>query len=83
MHFRLNITAKLIISYIISLIFLIFGWSVFGTRFFENKLIKETKSSFYNSLSGIAENYKKGYYNNLLNSADLSMELDIMSDYPT
>lgn len=81
MHFRLNITAKIIISYIISLIFLIFGWSVFGTRFFENKLIIETKSSFYNSLSGIAETYKKGYYNNLLNSADLSMELDIMSDY--
>ncbi len=81
MRFRLNITAKLIISYFISLICLIFGWSVFGTRFFENELIKETKSSYYNSLSGIADNYKKGYYNNFLNSADLSIELDIISDY--
>ncbi|MCI8307428.1 MAG: HAMP domain-containing histidine kinase [Lachnospiraceae bacterium] len=81
MHFRLNITAKLIISYVISLIFLIFGWSVFGTRFFEHKLIKDTNSTFYNSLSGVADNYKKGYYNNLLNSADLSIELDIISDY--
>lgn len=81
MHFRLNITSKIIISYFISLIFLIFGWSVFGTHFFENKLIKDTKSSFYDSLSGIANNYKEGYYNNLLNNTDLSVELDILSDY--
>lgn len=81
MHFRLNITAKLIISYIISLLILVFGWSVFGTRFFENRLIKDTKSSFYNALSEISDNYMKGYYNNSLTNSDLSTELDIMSDY--
>lgn len=81
MHFRLNITAKLIISYIISLLILVFGWSVFGTRFFENRLIKDTKSSFYNALSEISDNYMKGYYNNSLTNSDLSTELDIISGY--
>lgn len=81
MHFRLNITTKLIISYIISLLFLVFGWSVFGTRFFEYRLIKDTKSSFYNALSEIADNYMKGYYNNSLTNSELSTELDIISGY--
>lgn len=74
-------TAKLVIVYLLSLCFLIFGWSVFGTRFFESRLIKNTKSLFYDSLSDISSNYMKGYYNDSLTNADLSFELDVMSSY--
>lgn len=81
MRIRLNATAKLIFAYIITLSIIIFGWSVFGTKFFESKLIRNTKSEFYNSLSTIADGYMKGYYNNDLNDSDLSIELDIISDY--
>lgn len=81
MKFLNKITTKLIIAYILSLCVLIFGWSVFGTQFFEYRLIKDTKSKFYNSLSGITTNYMNGYYNDSLTNADLSSELDIVSSY--
>ena len=81
MKLHLNAAGKLALTYIFTLAVLIFGWSVYGTHFFENKLKVQTQTDFYNALAGISDNYIKGYYNNMLVNADLQTEIKIISKY--
>ena len=81
MKLHLNVAGKLALTYIFTLAVLIFGWSVYGTHFFENKLRVQTQTDFYNALAGISDNYIKGYYNNMLVNADLQTEIKIISKY--
>lgn len=72
---------KLLISYVIIIGTLLFGWSVFGMRLQEKYITTNMRDMFYNALSGISDNYIKGYYNNILVNADLQTEIKILGNY--
>jgi len=69
---------KLLICYAITMIVLFFGWSVAGTRFFEERLIDLDKDSLYHELRLISDNYVKGYFSKSLVDDKLSKTFSLL-----
>lgn len=71
---------KLFFCYIVTLLLLLFGWTILGPRLISHNLIEKNETTLYNEAKQIAGNYMSGYYTQLTNS-ELTNEISVLSQY--
>ena len=73
-------SVKLFSCYIITLVFLLFGWAIIGPKLISHNLANEEETLLYNKARQLAGNYISGYYASLSNS-ELTKEISVLSEY--
>lgn len=81
MHINFKLTLKLTICYLITITLLIFGWSSFGTSFFEHRLSTDTEKKLYEEATKINNSFMSGYYDNMLTDEEFKSQLHLLADY--
>lgn len=81
MKHSINITIKLFICYILTLVFIIFGWSTGGTHLLMNQVMKNDAEKIYDNLKMISDNYITGTYGKSLSNDHLNKHISMISEY--
>lgn len=71
---------KLFVGYIITLLFLLFGWAILGPKLISRNLMNENKTDLYNKARQIAGNYASGYYT-FSGGEELTGEINELAGY--
>ncbi len=71
---------KLFFCYIITMLFLLFGWTILGPKIISHNLLNEQENYLYNEARQIAGNYVSGYYASLSNPA-FTKEISSLAEY--
>ena len=69
---------KLLLGYILSIVFIFVVLNTYGVNRIEDKLLQNQKTKLYNEASSLASKYMEGFYNKETTLRELTYELELM-----